>query len=71
MKKNLPITNNEVLLDKQDSIISITDLKGQITYINKTFLAISGFSEEELLGQSHNIVRHPDMPTAAFKDLWS
>ena len=71
MKKNLPVTNKEVFLNKQDSIISITDLKGQITYINKTFLTISGFSEQELLGQSHNIVRHPDMPSAAFKDLWS
>ncbi|MCU7801244.1 MAG: PAS domain-containing protein [gamma proteobacterium symbiont of Lucinoma myriamae] len=71
MKKNLPVTNKEILLSKQDSIISITDLKGQITYINETFLSISGFSEDELLGQSHNIVRHPDMPSAAFKDLWS
>ncbi len=70
MKKNLPITTNEIKLSTNDSIISTTDLKGQITYINNVFLDISGFSEAELIGQSHNIVRHPDMPSAAFADLW-
>ncbi|MCW8827007.1 MAG: methyl-accepting chemotaxis protein, partial [Gammaproteobacteria bacterium] len=70
MKKNLPISNKEVSLDENCTIISTTDLKGQITYINKEFINISGFSEEELLGQSHNIVRHPDMPPEAFQDLW-
>ncbi|WP_210394857.1 methyl-accepting chemotaxis protein [Motiliproteus sediminis] len=54
----------------KQSIISMTDLKGQITYVNKDFLDISGFTEDELIGQSHNIVRHPDMPPAAYKDLW-
>lgn len=71
MKKNLPITNKEVVLDESISIISTTDLKGQITYINKAFLEISGFTEKELIGSSHNIVRHPDMPPVAFADLWS
>lgn len=66
MKKNLPITNTEIKLDGDRTIISTTDLKGQITYVNKTFKEISGFSEEELIGQSHNIVRHPDMPPEAF-----
>ena len=70
MKKNLPITNKEIQLNQEDSIISTTDLKGQITYVNKAFLDISGFTENELIGKSHNIVRHPDMPPAAFKDLW-
>ncbi|MBT4860900.1 MAG: methyl-accepting chemotaxis protein [Gammaproteobacteria bacterium] len=70
MKKNLPITNKEIQLKQEDTIISTTDLKGQITYANKTFLEISGFTEKELIGQSHNIVRHPDMPPAAFKNLW-
>lgn len=71
MKKNLPITNKEIQLKQTDSIISTTDLKGQITYVNKTFLDISGFNQKELIGKSHNIVRHPDMPSAAFGDLWS
>lgn len=70
MKKNLPITNNEIKVSATDCIISTTNLKGQITYINHVFIEISGFSEQELLGQSHNIVRHPEMPSEAFKDLW-
>ncbi len=71
MKKNLPITDHEVVLEDADAIISMTDLKGRITYVNKTFERISGFSEQELIGKSHNIVRHPDMPPAAFEDLWN
>jgi len=71
MKKNLPVTNHEVTLGSNETIISTTDLKGQITYVNNTFIQISGFSEEELIGQNHNIVRHPDMPPAAFDDLWN
>ena len=51
-------------------IISRTDLNGHITYANETFCEISGYEEEELIGQPHNIVRHPDMPSAMFKDLW-
>jgi len=70
MKVNLPITSHEHKLAESDTIISTTDLKGQITYANKVFLQISGFSEDELIGQSHNVVRHPDMPVAAFEDLW-
>ena len=54
----------------QHLIVSKTDLKGSITYVNKDFLDISGFSEAELIGQPHNIVRHPDMPAEAFEDLW-
>lgn len=70
MKKNLPVTAKEVQLSDDSTIISTTDLKGQITYVNKEFISISGFTEDELMGQSHNIVRHPDMPPEAFKDLW-
>ena len=51
-------------------IISRTDLKGNITYANETFLMISGYEEEELLGKPHNILRHPDMPKSIFKELW-
>jgi len=70
MKINLPVTQREY--DYPDSwvIVSTTDTKGIITYCNKAFIEISGFTEEELLGANHNIIRHPDMPPAAFKDLW-
>ena len=60
----------ETEVPEDELIISRTDLSGKITYTNETFCDISGYNEEELLGKSHNIVRHPDMPTAAFKDLW-
>ncbi len=70
MKTNLPITHREVVMDEGTTIVSKTDLRGIITYVNADFVAISGFTESELLGQSHNIVRHPEMPAAAFADLW-
>ena len=70
MRVNLPVTNVEKILQDNDVIVSKTDTKGLITYINKTFCDISGFTEEELLGAPQNIVRHPDMPAEAFKDLW-
>jgi len=70
MRINMPVTNVEVPLNDDTLIVSKTDLKGQLTYINKDFLDISGFTEAELIGTSHNIVRHPDMPSEAFADLW-
>ena len=70
MKKNLPITDKEIVLNKDDVITSATDPKGAITFINYDFLKISGFAEHDLLNKNHNIVRHPDMPPAAFGDLW-
>ena len=70
MKINLPVSQREIPVDPDTNILSTTDLKGRVTYVNPDFVAISGFSEEELLGRSHNIVRHPDMPPAAFADLW-
>lgn len=70
MKINMPVTNTEYVLKDTDSIVSKTDLKGVITYINEDFLKISGFTKDELIGVSHNIVRHPDMPVEAFADLW-
>ena len=63
-------TNHERLLKDEDYIVSKTDLKGRITYCNKIFVEISGYSESELLGQPHSIVRHPDMPKIVFKLLW-
>lgn len=70
MKKNLPVTNRENNYPESMVLVSTTDPKGIITYCNKPFVQISGFTEAELIGANHNIVRHPDMPTAAFKDLW-
>ena len=70
MRRNLPVTGHEFPLAEDDLIISRTDLKGFITWANDDFVRISGFDEAELLGQPHNVLRHPDMPPAAFKDLW-
>jgi methyl-accepting chemotaxis protein len=71
MKINLPVTQHEVELNDTSQIVSKTDLKGKITFVNRDFIEISGFAEEELIGQSHNIVRHPDMPPEGFADLWN
>ena len=57
-------------MDKNDFIVSKTDLKGRITYTNKIFMEMGEYSEKELLGQPHSIIRHPDMPKAVFKLLW-
>jgi len=70
VKTNLPVTQQEVPFPAQRYLVSRTDLKGVITHANDAFVDISGFTREELLGSSHNIVRHPDMPEAAFADLW-
>ncbi|HEY3400588.1 MAG TPA: PAS domain-containing protein [Geothrix sp.] len=63
-------TQQERVLGEDDFIVSKTDLKGIITYGNRIFIDISGYSESELLGSPHNILRHPDMPRAVFKLLW-
>lgn len=70
MKKNFPVTEREIDYPAHYNILSTTDPKGMIRYVNPDFIEISGFVEEELIGKSHNIVRHPDMPPAAFEDLW-
>ena len=70
MRTNLPVTGIEYLLRDGQSIVSTTDPKGRITYVNPCFVEVSGFSEQELMGKAHNLVRHPDMPAAAFADLW-
>ncbi len=71
MRNNGPLTNQEVELEDGDLLVSRTDADGTITFANKKFVEISGYSEEELVGAPHNLVRHPDMPVAAFADLWS
>ena len=70
VKKNLPITNRENDYPASQRIVSTTNTKGITTYVNDDFLSIAGFTEDELIGKSHNIVRHPEMPPAAFKDMW-
>lgn len=70
MRMNLPVTNDEFLIAEGKSIVSKTDLKGNITYVNPYFIEASEYTEEELIGAPQNIIRHPDMPAEAFKDLW-
>ncbi len=70
MKINLPVTALEHRLKPGQPIVSKTDPKGIVTYVNQTFIDISGFDRDELVGKSHNLVRHPDMPPEAFADLW-
>lgn len=70
MKKNLPVTSRQTEVPPGVTLVSKTDLKGRITYANEAFVEVSGYALDELLYQSHNIVRHPDMPPAAFEDMW-
>ncbi len=71
MRDNGPITDTEVPVPDGALLVSQTDPKGRITFANDTFVAISGFTREELVGSPHNIVRHPHMPKEAFGDLWT
>ena len=70
MAKVITPTRKEVFFPQDEIIVSKTDLKGRITYANRTFCQVAGYAEAELLGQPHSIVRHPDMPRAVFKLLW-
>ena len=69
MIKPTPI-DEEIVLDPKRYIVSETDEKGKITFVNDYFMEVSGYSREELIGKAHNIVRHPDMPKVVFKLLW-
>ena len=66
-----PVTGRELLLEPNVVIISRTGCRGRITFANDDFLRTSGFSLDELIGENHNILRHPDMPAEAFRDLWA
>lgn len=70
MRINQPVTQVETLLPEGQFIYSRTDLKGIIVEANQAFADISGYIREEMIGQPHNLVRHPDMPPAAFADMW-
>ena len=70
MRTNLPVSQTEIPFT-DGMIVTKTDLTGTITYANDRFVALSGFTRAELLGQPHNMVRHPDMPAVLFADLWA
>ncbi|TBV03842.1 methyl-accepting chemotaxis protein [Phytopseudomonas dryadis] len=70
MRQNSPVTQRERTFPQHERLISTTDLTSKITYCNDAFIAISGFTREELIGQPHNLVRHPDMPPAVFAHMW-
>ncbi|WP_018174656.1 MULTISPECIES: PAS domain-containing methyl-accepting chemotaxis protein [unclassified Thioalkalivibrio] len=70
MRKNLPVTQTEYSLEAHGDLISATDEKGRIRYANDDFVTVSGFGCEELEHSPHNIVRHPDMPEAAYVNMW-
>ena len=70
VRLNLPITTVEQSFPDQQRLISATDTASNITYCNAEFAAISGFSQAELIGASHNLVRHPDMPAQVFEQMW-
>lgn len=70
MRINLPVTQNNYDFPGGELLVSVTNNKGEITHCNPAFARVSGYSYEELIGQPHNLIRHPDMPAAAFKDMW-
>lgn len=70
MAHSIQPTSQERLMRENDFIVSKTDRKGKITYCNRIFIEFSGYSEQELLGAPHNIIRHPDMPRGVFQLLW-
>ncbi|HKM15123.1 MAG TPA: PAS domain-containing methyl-accepting chemotaxis protein [Marinospirillum sp.] len=71
MRNNQSVTQKEYEVRYNCAIISHTDAKGQITYVNDEFVEYAGFTREELIGKPHNIIRHPDMPSEAFRDMWA
>lgn len=70
MRVNLPVIAREYPFPKGQTLVSTTDLKGRILYCNPMFIEVSGYDKQELLGQPHNMIRHPDMPEEAFRDMW-
>jgi aerotaxis receptor len=71
MRINLPVNQQGYSFPADQTLVSVTDLKGRITYCNPAFVDVSGYTTTELLGQPHNVVRHPDMPEEAFRDMWA
>jgi len=71
MRINQPVTQREFAFPADATLLSTTDVHSHVTYANESFLNVSGFAAEELIGQPHNVVRHPDMPREAFADMWA
>ena len=71
MRTNLPVTQREFPFPEGETLVSTTDLQGRIRYCNAAFVEVSGYERAELLGQPHNMIRHPDMPPEAFRDMWA
>jgi aerotaxis receptor len=71
MRTNLPVSDHEYPFPRGETLVSTTDPKGRITYCNPRFIEVSGYTKDELLGQPHNLIRHPDMPEEAFRDMWA
>ncbi len=71
MRLNNPVTQRNTPVTAEANILSTTDAKGRITHINDEFVDISGFTRDELIGEPHNIIRHPDMPRAAYREMWN
>lgn len=69
-RRNISTINEEVKFNADEELVSTTDIRGVITYANPAFCKVAGYSLEELMGKNHNVVRHPEMPAAAFADLW-
>ena len=70
MRLNLPVSQQNYNFPGDELLVSSTNTKGEITHCNPAFVRVSGYTYEELIGQPHNLIRHPDMPAAAFKDMW-
>jgi len=70
MRTNTPVTGKEYRISADATLMSTTDVHSKITYANAAFIEASGFSDQQLKGQPHNLVRHPDMPVQAFEDMW-
>ncbi|SIO71491.1 methyl-accepting chemotaxis sensory transducer with Pas/Pac sensor [Burkholderia sp. GAS332] len=71
MRNNQPVTGHEYEFPSSQMLVSATDLTGRIEYCNPAFIAVSGYTRDELIGQPHNLIRHPDMPREAFADMWA
>lgn len=70
MRLNLPVSGQEYDYPGEEMLVSMTDKQGVITHCNAAFTRVSGYTQDELIGQPHNLIRHPDMPEEAFKDMW-
>lgn len=71
MRNNQPVTQREYEFPANSTLMSVTDEQSYIQYANSAFIAVSGYEPDEIMGQAHNLVRHPDMPPEAFADMWA